>query len=454
MLLSLAPAISFSWAARIAGAIVNLVLLPLVYRNTGPEKFALFLVLNGLFGWVAIGNLGLSAIASRIVAANGAVLDDNVRRRLGRALILPWTILTAALIVSLMFTFSGAFSASIVHSTDAQTIRDARACALIFCCSLYATNVGVFYDGIAIVMNRIITYNAFRLGGYSISLALLFLLDLKDAPLWLFALLSAAMPAVVTLLLIVHTEARFSIVLFVDLREVRFSDLLTHRHLYLLFFITTLSFYIITQFSWTLVGIIRNPQAAAGLAICFRILVFLDSFTWSVNGIIWPWIAAYVASGEVDKGRRLILQSFVCVAAYSIAVSLLFFALGPTVVAIWIGGEDLVAFDLKVIISAFIAVYSLSRFGASILLSFKEENTVSYGCAAEAVAAIAIGSALTIHYGQAGMALGILVGSLLTVGWMYPLRVIRSFRNYTADNQGGREEAKHSDVTVGPFGIK
>ncbi|HWO27520.1 MAG TPA: hypothetical protein VNO32_01850, partial [Candidatus Acidoferrum sp.] len=94
------------------------------------------------------------------------------------------------------------------------------------------------------------------------------------------------------------------------------------------------------------------------------------------------------------------------------------------------------------------------RFGASILLSFKEENTVSYGCAAEAVAAIAIGSALTIHYGQAGMALGILVGSLLTVGWMYPLRVIRSFRNYTADNQGGREEAKHSDVTVGPFGIK
>jgi hypothetical protein len=93
----------------------------------------------------------------------------------------------------------------------------------------------------------------------------------------------------------------------------------------------------------------------------------------------------------------------------------------------------MLSLDLKAIFSAYIVVYSLSRFSGALLLSFKDESVICFGYVTEGILALAIGGALTVKYGQSGMAFGILAGSLLTVGWIFPMRVVRSLRARTLE---------------------
>ncbi len=154
---------------RLAGAVLNLLAVPVALHTLGQEKYAAFAALLGVAGWLAIGNSGLSSATGVLVSE---IEDERQRAEfLWRAVISSLIVVAVVALVS--FVPFMRLSTHLVPNA-APDLRQELATAAYYCFAIYlVVSVGQTFQGFYVGLLRIQYVNWCQLVGQLAGIAAL-----------------------------------------------------------------------------------------------------------------------------------------------------------------------------------------------------------------------------------------------------------------------------------------
>lgn len=149
----LVGALSSGLVGKVAGAVLNLLAVPIALHTLGQEKYAAFAALLGLAGWLSIGNPGLGSATGILVSE---VKDDEDRRReiFWRGAISTFLVVAAVSIVAFMpFMY---LSMRLVPNSASADFRHELVLAAYYCFAAFIIiSVGGTFQGLYVGLLRI-----------------------------------------------------------------------------------------------------------------------------------------------------------------------------------------------------------------------------------------------------------------------------------------------------------
>ena len=145
---------------RGAGALTNLLAMPIALHILGMARFGTFLVLFGLINWVSLGTFGVQSALGKAIASGQATARD-LPELLGGALIYA---LTGAFAFALAISVGALAWMAITHVGFAANGETLRAAALMMALVVVQVVLQVF-EGVQIGNLRSYVTNLTKLGG-------------------------------------------------------------------------------------------------------------------------------------------------------------------------------------------------------------------------------------------------------------------------------------------------
>ena len=157
----LVGAFSSGLLLRAAGAVLNLLAVPIALRTLGQERYAAFAALLGLAAWLAIGNSGLSSATSISV---GEIGDGDQRRELfWRAAIS--TVLMVGIVAALLFVPFMRLSAHLIPNASPGVGRELTLASYYCFAAFTVISVGQTFQGLYVGLLRAGYVNWCQLAG-------------------------------------------------------------------------------------------------------------------------------------------------------------------------------------------------------------------------------------------------------------------------------------------------
>ena len=165
----LVGAFSSGLLLRAAGAVLNLLAVPIALRTLGQERYAAFAALLGLAGWLALGNSGLSSATSIAV---GEIEDAERRRALfWRAAIS--TVLMVGVVAVVLFVPFLRLSAHLIPNASPEVGRE-LSLASYYCFAVFIViAIGQTFQGLYVGLLRAKYVNWCQFAGQLVGIAML-----------------------------------------------------------------------------------------------------------------------------------------------------------------------------------------------------------------------------------------------------------------------------------------
>lgn len=413
-----------SGTSKILALLVQVLALPLALHVMGEGRYAAFLTLQSLVGWISIFGLGLVPSLPKFISAARALGSEQVERNLIVSavitmLVISCLVLLGLSLLGLVISPTNLVSAHGVSHGELQI--GYFAASFVSCLALFASITPAIRAG-SQELHR--TNISALLANIGVLAGLLFMM-FHPLPLWgFFVVLN--MPTAVALLIdllllfrqrpyLTHGSVEYS-------KTVR--EISSHSNNALLI---QASFAMMVYFPTLIMAHLSNSHETAifgsiALAIFFALA--------SMNLIFQPLTQAMANAHSHDDVAWMAHSyktSLALICAIGFGTTLLGGTVGPWVIRIWLGSGVQITHLMGMIFGFYFFLlcvvllhfYVLSASGA---LPGKGKIYIFQG-----ILALSLGSILCLSYGALGMVLGLALG-LSAVAWVFPLTVRRELQ--------------------------
>jgi O-antigen/teichoic acid export membrane protein len=159
------------------------------------------------------------------------------------------------------------------------------------------------------------------------------------------------------------------------------------------------------------VGSLLGPAVLTAFSIPVRLINYAGMLLAVTVNVLTPTLTTFVAQGDEDRQRRLILQAGRASAAYSLYIVSLLVLLGRSLIVLWIGPDFAWVWSVLAILAVGewlpMAVHPFNF----ALVALAQQRPIAWRGIAECLLALGLGAALAVPLGLTGFAIAIAVAA-------------------------------------------
>lgn len=155
-----------------------------------------------------------------------------------------------------------------------------------------------------------------------------------------------------------------------------------------------------------ILGSVMGLAAVTPFSIVMRLVNYAGMALTAATGVLTPLATQLHARGEMDRQRRLFLESGKLCAAAACLFFLLFAFLGEPLLVLWVGPRFSNAWLALVVLAAGEVVPSAAAMAQNTVIGMAEHRPIAWRGFAEAAVGLGLGAVLSIPWGLVGFCLG------------------------------------------------
>lgn len=404
----------FLWGVT---ALSNIVLAPLMLRYLGSEGYGLWAIFASMLGYMGLVDLGLGPSTATHVARYHAqgrhqAIGEWVSSVFFLYLPLSGVVLGAALLF-------GPFVGSLFHVSAGLS----QAAKLAFIASGLGLAVALprgAFRGTLVGHQRMDVANLTDALFVLVSTAFVVVAIVSGGGLPGAAIASAAMAGLqtgVTLLLL----RRFFPHVKLDPRLFNWQLVGSALRFGLPILVVFITAQVVFRTDNIVIGVFKGAHAVAPYAIAYTLVWFSLNLVFKISDSLLPVFSGLRAAGEQHALRQTYLESSRLSLALAVCLTtgLLFF--GRFAITGWVGAEYFVGTGTLTVLALLPFVHSVTHVGSIMLIGLGRARSIALLSVPDAALNLALSVALVRPLGVMGVALGTLIGELLTTFWYIPL---------------------------------
>lgn len=182
---------------------------------------------------------------------------------------------------------------------------------------------------------------------------------------------------------------------------------------------------IINYSDFIVVGIFLGASSVAHYEITYK-LCFLSTYLFSIiSSTVFPRFSRLFALGDSEGVARLFLLTAKLSVAIMTPVAIFLWFWGEDFIGLWVGPENFAGKDVLAVFVAMTFVHVIGTPAAALLQAIGRNEEFVYSEIANAILNLGLSVLLIGPLGLLGVALGTLLASLCTSGWVIPLLACR-----------------------------
>ena len=217
---------------------------------------------------------------------------------------------------------------------------------------------------------------------------------------------------------------------FIDLKNIRFSDLNITRHLKPLFllFLTIFSISVYLHFDTVLLGILADNESVGYYSAPLKLVKIIIAVLAAITAAMFPKMVQFFEQGDMLQFEKMLNQAFELVMSIGIPTTILVYILAPEIIFLLFGSSfDLAILPLR-ITAPLILIVSLSTiFGFQILSVHAKDGAILKSAVAGMLFSLIASFIFIPKFKQEGAAYTILFTELLVLSFFiyYSSKVIQ-----------------------------
>jgi O-antigen/teichoic acid export membrane protein len=404
---------------------IQLFALPFALSSLGTSRYAAFLSLQALFGWVSLCAVGLVPSLPRFLA-DAYVRDNRIKQRaiVKSAMLFMCSIGFLLLLVLILLGFAvpplKMISAPVALSHEIETayfVAATLACVQFVASiapairggfqELHRVNVAAIIANICVI---ILLTGAFRF----------------DAQIgFLFVVLYAPLPVFLIADMILALIARP----YLAIGSAKVSDTIWHILPHSLNALAKqVSYFVITSLPVLIVAFMTDPRSTAAYASGIQVLLLAVSGVGIIFQSLVPAFADAQSRHDQNWIRSVYAKSLVAVLAIGGVTFLGLATAGPFLARAWLHPQFAITHEFMASLGAFFFFWVLSDFNFFVLSALGQLVGMGKLFVAESVAGVGLGTLLLLKFGILGMPLGIACAMGLVGSWYLPLLITQKVR--------------------------
>lgn len=405
--------------------VAAIITTPILIRTLGKSDYGIWALLQSFVLWLSLAQLGFNTTLTRDLAAIRTHHESQ-----GRVKIIVSSVFWASTGIAFILFLISLFITPSFHrlfNLDSQnTLEMIPAFYLIFmvfvCNHLTASLTSLFY-----AYNKSYLRNLITAGGNALTATLIIALFLS----YKAGIIHLAGITLFSALL------QFLATAFITYRTWHFIPSPKHFNAVAIrplvrpsigYFILSLTDLVIFKSDNLIIGAFLSLESLAVYSIAYNMVDYVMRFIWNFSDLCSPNISSLYYAGDRQNLRSLFKKMLlITIGATSVAATSLYL-LGPWLLKIWAGENNVVPRPILNVFIMTITVYSISHTCSVFINAIGKHRPVVWASIIEAILNIVISLSLLPAYGSLGVAMGTLAAHLLTTAWFLPYLTYRHFQ--------------------------
>jgi len=205
---------------------------------------------------------------------------------------------------------------------------------------------------------------------------------------------------------------------FIDLKNIRLSELNITKHLKPLFllFLTIFSISVYLHFDTVLLGILADNESVGYYSASLKLVKIIIAVLAAITAAMFPKMVQFFEQGDLVQLEKMLRQSFELVVSIGIPTTILVYILAPEIIYILFGSSFELAIIPLQITAPLILIVSLSTiFGFQILSVHSKDSAILKSAAAGMLFSLTASFLFIPKFKQDGAAYTILFTELLVL---------------------------------------
>jgi O-antigen/teichoic acid export membrane protein len=169
------------------------------------------------------------------------------------------------------------------------------------------------------------------------------------------------------------------------------------------------------------IGVFRGVGDVATYAVAYAMVWFSLNLVFKLSDSLLPVFSSMQAAGERGALRRGYLESAQVSLALAMYLTVVLTFFGRTAIALWVGPQNFVGRDTLMVLALLPTVHAVTHVGSILLIGLGRAKAIARVSVPDAVLNLVLSVLLVRWLGVVGVALGTIVGELVTSFWYIPV---------------------------------